>query len=76
VSPLIGSRKASTTVYFDANNVQVSCGCFAGTMEEFKEAVKEKYGDNNYAQKYMQFIKRVEKYITKVRRDICVKAKN
>jgi hypothetical protein len=51
-------------VYFDDNVVQVSCGCFLGTIEEFKEAVKKKHGDNEYANEYMQFIKRAEKYIT------------
>jgi len=64
VSKPIGSRKKSTTVYFNEEEIQVVCGCFHGTLEEFKNQVEETYPDekNQYRQEYSAFIEKVEKY--------------
>ena len=34
------------TVYYFYKGNRVICGCFDNTLEEFKKAVKEKYGEN------------------------------
>ena len=49
----LGSRNDYTTFYLDKDkNIWVSCGCFNGTIEEFKEAVEETHGDNKYGKQY------------------------
>ena len=63
VSPLIGSRKDNTTIYFSKDRTEVVCGCFRGTLEEFKQQVQEIHGDNQHGEDYMAWINRVEKYI-------------
>lgn len=43
----IGSRKAYTTFYRNKNNgISVSCGCFHGTLDEFKCRLESVYGEN------------------------------
>jgi len=51
-------------VYFNKEEIQVVCGCFHGTLEEFKNQVEETYPDekNQYRQEYSAFIEKVEKY--------------
>ena len=54
----IGSRNDYTTFYLDKDkNIWVSCGCFNGTIEEFKEAVEKTHGDNKYGKQYSVIIK-------------------
>ena len=50
----IGSRLGFTTFFRNKNNgVSVSCGCFFGTLAEFRESVKEKHGtDTKFAKVY------------------------
>ena len=49
----IGSREDTTTFcYAKGGVIQVSCGCFRGTIEAFAEKVKETHGDNKYAKQY------------------------
>lgn len=62
-SPLIGSRKSSTTVYWIGDNVQVVCGCFKGDLQKFKYAVQETHGNNEHGVAYNNFIAKVENYI-------------
>ncbi len=48
----IGSRNDNTHYFYKDN--RVICGCFSGTMEEFKEKVKESYGEGDRGyQEYM-----------------------
>ncbi|MDY3987118.1 MAG: hypothetical protein SOY75_04140, partial [Peptoniphilaceae bacterium] len=49
----IGSRDDDTTFYRTANNsIQVSCGCFTGSIDEFLAAAKKKHGDNHHGKMY------------------------
>lgn len=50
----IGSRFGFTTFFKNKNNkISVSCGCFFGTLAEFRVAVKEKHGtDTKFAKVY------------------------
>ncbi len=61
-SPILGSRKSKTTCYWDDKKEQIVCGCFAGTMEEFKAKVRKEHGDNDYARGYFKWIESVELY--------------
>jgi len=66
VSKPIGSRKDQTTVYFSPEKTQVFCGCFRGTLEEFKQKVAETYDEKNiFRAEYDSFIRKVENYIGK-----------
>jgi hypothetical protein len=59
----MGSRKAQTTTYWLDDKSQVVCGCFRGTLEEFKNKVVETHGDNEPAKEYQKYISIVEKII-------------
>ena len=50
----IGSRFGFTTFFKNKNKgVSVSCGCFSGTLAEFRKKVKETHGtDTKYAKVY------------------------
>ena len=50
----IGSRFGFTTFFKNKNNkISVSCGCFLGTLAEFRAVVKEKHGtDTKFAKVY------------------------
>jgi hypothetical protein len=61
-SPDIGSRNAQTTVYWNDEKEQVICGCFKGTISEFKEQVQKTHNGNVYVKQYFDFIRKVEKY--------------
>ena len=56
----IGSRKGMTTYCFDEDKIW--CGCFTGTMAEFKKAVIDKYGKEKgiHYKEYMGWIKYVK----------------
>lgn len=57
---LIGSRSAYLTVYLTDDGIVCNTGCFSGTLEEFKKAVKETHGKNKYGQAYELAIKLIE----------------
>lgn len=49
-----GSQLRTTTFFRQKDNsLGVKCGCFSGTMEEFKDKVTEIHGDNKYAKEYL-----------------------
>lgn len=48
----IGSRFDTTTFYKTKTGISVSCGCFAGTLDEFKTQVAKTHGDNKSAREY------------------------
>ena len=53
----IGSRDGTTTFFRNADNgINVSCGCFYGTIDEFAAAVTKTHGDNEHAQAYRHAI--------------------
>lgn len=56
VSP-IGSRNGRTTFFRTADGgISVNCGCFRGTIEEFKQAVEKTHGNNRHGQAYCKAI--------------------
>ena len=52
ISP-IGSRSDFLTAYITDNGIFVKTGCFFGTIESFKEALKNTHGDNVHAEEYL-----------------------
>ena len=57
----IGSRYGVTTVTRTTDGtIQVACGCFFGTLEEFKAQVKKTHGDSNFAKEYELFCQIIE----------------
>ena len=58
----LGSRNSQTTFYWNAENEQIICGCFKGTLEEFEEQVKITHGDNDFAKGYFKWIELIRMY--------------
>jgi len=48
----LGSRYRSTTFFREPTKISVVCGCFCGTLEEFRKKVRETHGNNKYAREY------------------------
>lgn len=48
-----GSRVDTTTIYYTAEGARVKCGCFNGTLDEFRKRVKSVYINNWYAKEYL-----------------------
>lgn len=56
-----GSRSDITTAFKTKDgDIKVSCGCFRGTLEEFREKVKITHGDNQYAKEYLMMSDLIE----------------
>jgi hypothetical protein len=56
----MGSRNAQTTIYFNNKRTEVICGCFRGTIDEFRSAVIARYGEEH---EYIKWINKVQKYM-------------
>ena len=56
----IGSRGDYLTAYITDKGPFVKTGCFFGTIEKFKEAVKNTHGNNNHAEEYLAAIALIE----------------
>ena len=49
-----GSKCRDTTFFVTKDgNVCVNCGCFSGTLEQFREKVKETHKDTEFAKEYL-----------------------
>ena len=49
-----GSFYRNTTFFkCKDNSVRVRCGCFYGTIDEFRAKVKETHGESKYAKEYL-----------------------
>jgi len=59
----IGSRDGFTTFFKDKDKIMVSCGCFEGTIKEFKQKVKETHQNDKYAKQYLDAANYVKKYL-------------
>lgn len=58
----IGSRHSCTTVFKTNNGIFVLCGCFFGTLEEFKMRVLIEHKNNSqYKKEYLDMIDYVQK---------------
>ena len=56
-----GSRNGHTTFFkCEDNTIKVVCGCFKGTLDEFRDKVKETHGDNQYAKEFLAIADVVE----------------
>lgn len=50
----IGSRYDTTTFFRNKDGIiKVNCGCFYGSIEEFREKVKLTHGENKFAKVYL-----------------------
>ena len=54
VTPKIGSRSDNTYYYFGGKIDQIVCGCYKGTLKEFKERVESVYGKEKHGEDYMK----------------------
>ena len=56
----LGSERRMTTYLFEDD--LIFCGCFKGSLKEFKKRVKETYPDENnkYRKQYLKFIKYIK----------------
>ena len=53
-----GSRLGTTTMFRCSDGIiRVSCGCFSGTLKEFRNKVGRTYGFNKHAKEYKAIIK-------------------
>ena len=58
----IGSRESYTTVFNTNKGILVSCGCFFGTLEEFKkEVLKTHKNSPTYKKEYLDMINYIQK---------------
>lgn len=49
-----GSEQRSTTFYRQKDGtIGVTCGRFCGTLEQFREKVRQKHGETKYAREYL-----------------------
>ena len=56
-----GSRFSATTFFrCKDDEIRVNCGCFNGTLDEFRDKVKETHKDNKYAKEYLLAIDMVK----------------
>ena len=52
-----GSSNRTTTAFREKDgNIRIDCGCFSGTITEFKNKVIETHGDSKYAKEYLAII--------------------
>ena len=57
----IGSRFDTTTAFKCADDsVEITCGCFYGTVEEFEKAVEKTHGDIKYGREYKAVIELIK----------------
>ena len=57
-----GSENRTTTFFRlkNSKDIGVKCGCFNGTLKEFKKKVKQRHGRSKYAKEYLHIIKAIE----------------
>ena len=62
ISP-IGSRSDFLTAYITDNGIFLKTGCFFGTVENFKSAIKNTHGDNIHAEEYTAALTLIETHV-------------
>lgn len=56
-----GSKNRSTTAFKTKDGgINVKCGCFQGTLQQFRGKVKETHGTNDYAVEYLMMADLIE----------------
>ena len=64
-----GSKKRTTYFFGMADgSINVRCGCFAGTLSEWKEKVKKTHKDSYLAKSYLALIPAVKAYFEGARK--------
>lgn len=56
----LGSINRYTTFYKTKDNIEVNCGCFHGTLEEFTKKVIETHKDTKFAKEYLASVEMVK----------------
>ena len=60
----IGSRDGYTTFYRAKDNtISVTCGCFCGSIDDFKNRVREVHSDSKYGKEYQLAIELAKRHI-------------
>ena len=61
-----GSENRTTTFFRTKDGgISVRCGCFYGTLREFREKVKERHGDSRLAKEYLMLADSMEFRLSK-----------
>ena len=61
-----GSKNRTTTFFRTKDGgISVRCGCFYGTLREFREKVKERHGDSRLAKEYLMLADLMEFRLSK-----------
>ena len=61
-----GSENRTTTFFRTKDGgISVRCGCFYGTLREFREKVKERHGDSRLAKEYLMLADLMEFRLSK-----------
>ena len=61
-----GSENRTTTFFHTKDDgISVRCGCFYGTLDEFREKVKERHGDSRLAKEYLMLADLMEFRLSK-----------
>lgn len=62
----IGSRYETITAFRTKDGaIWIKCGCFTGTLDEFKAKVEETHGDNKYGREYKAAIELIKIHFEK-----------
>jgi len=61
-----GSGFRSTTFFkCEDGDINVCCGCFHGSIADFKKQVRKTHGHNKYAKEYLYIIKLIKRHFKK-----------
>ena len=61
-----GSKNRQTTAFRTKDGgIAVRCGCFCGTLEQFRERVKKTHGTGDYATEYLMIADLIEHKLSK-----------
>ena len=56
-----GSANRTTYAFNCQDGIWVRCGCFSGTLEEFREKVRERHGNTPFAIEYLSIAHLIER---------------
>ena len=56
-----GSENRTTYAFNCQDGIWVRCGCFSGSLEEFREKVRERHGDTPFAIEYLTIADLIER---------------
>jgi len=55
-----GSNERTTTAFQTDKGIFIQCGCWSGSMKEFKARIKETHKNSNFAKEYLLICKLIE----------------